>query len=93
MVFSSGSGINKTISMSNTMKIIANIKNRNENGTRALFFGSNPHSNGEVFSRSMFVRILSIFANKNTTVAIVTARIEEIIGIYITQKYKIFSFD
>jgi len=31
-----GSGINKTISMSNTMKIIANRKNRIENGTRAL---------------------------------------------------------
>ena len=31
-----GSGINKTISMSNTMKIIASKKNRIENGTRAL---------------------------------------------------------
>lgn len=79
--------------MSNTIKIIANIKNRNENGIRALFLGSNPHSNGDVFSRSVFVRILSIFASINTTVAIVTAKIDDIIGRYITQEYKIFSFD
>jgi hypothetical protein len=31
-----GIGINRTISMSNTMKIIANRKNRMENGIRAL---------------------------------------------------------
>lgn len=31
-----GKGIRRTISMSNTMKIIANKKNRIENGTRAL---------------------------------------------------------
>jgi len=35
-----------------TIKIIANKKNRIENGTRALWFGSNPHSKGEDFSRS-----------------------------------------
>lgn len=46
-----GSGINKTISISNTIKIMARRKNRIENGTRALWFGSNPHSNGEAFSR------------------------------------------
>ena len=33
---------------SNTIKIIASMKNRRENGTRALFFGSNPHSNGQL---------------------------------------------
>ena len=79
--------------MSKTMKIIASMKNRIENGIRALFLGSNPHSNGDVFSRSFVVRILSIFANKNTTEAIVPASRNEIIGIYITQKYYIFSFD
>lgn len=31
-----GIGISRTISMSNTMKIIASRKNRMENGTRAL---------------------------------------------------------
>ena len=93
ILFNSGSGISSTISISKTIKIIANIKNRNENGIRALLFGSNPHSNGDVFSRSFVVRILSIFASKNTTEAIVPARRNEIIGIYITQKYYIFSFD
>lgn len=93
MSLSRGKGINNTISISNTIKIIANMKNRSENGTRALFFGSNPHSNGDVFSRSVVDRILNIFANRNTTVEIVPANRNEIIGIYITQKYYIFSFD
>ncbi len=44
-----GNGIRSTISMSNTIKIMANRKNRIENGTRALWLGSNPHSNGEDF--------------------------------------------
>jgi len=48
----SGVGIKRTISMSNTIKIIARRKNRIENGVRALWCGSNPHSNGEDFSRS-----------------------------------------
>jgi hypothetical protein len=82
-----GNGINSTISMSNTIKIIASIKNRKENGTRALFFGSNPHSKGDVFSRSLFDRALRIFARKNTNVVIVTAISVAIIGINITQKY------
>ena len=30
---------------------MARRKNRMENGIRALWFGSNPHSNGEAFSR------------------------------------------
>jgi len=46
-----GIGINKTISMSNTMKITARRKNRIENGIRADRSGSNPHSNGDSFSR------------------------------------------
>lgn len=32
--------------------MIVNKKNRNEKGTRALLILSNPHSNGELFSRS-----------------------------------------
>lgn len=69
------------------MKIIANMKNRNENGTRALFLGSNPHSKGEVFSRSLFDRALRIFANENTRVTITTASNIAVMGINITQKY------
>ena len=47
-----GKGISSTISMSNTMKMIARRKNRNEKGIRAEWFGSNPHSKGDIFSRS-----------------------------------------
>lgn len=48
--------MSNTISISNTIKIIASRKNRKENGMRAVFFGSNPHSNGVDFSRSSMDR-------------------------------------
>lgn len=48
-----GIGRSRTISTSNTMKIIARRKNRIENGIRAVFLGSNPHSNADDFSRSV----------------------------------------
>jgi len=51
-----GIGASKTISISNTIKIIANRKNRVEKGIRALFFRSNPHSNEDDFSRSLIDR-------------------------------------
>lgn len=51
-----GKGTRSAISISNTRKITANRKNRVENGVRADWFGSNPHSNGEIFSRSLFDR-------------------------------------
>lgn len=41
------------ISTSKIRKIIAIKKNWSENGIRADDFGSNPHSNGELFSRSV----------------------------------------
>lgn len=41
--------------MSNTIKIIANKKNRIEKGIRAVWFGSNPHSKDESFSRGVCV--------------------------------------
>lgn len=50
-----GRGISNTISMSKTTKIIAKRKNRMENGTRALWFGSNPHSYGDIFSRGEYI--------------------------------------
>lgn len=43
----------KAISTSKIKKIIAIIKNRIEKGSRVEFEGSNPHSNGELFSRSI----------------------------------------
>lgn len=63
-----GRGINRTISISNTIKIIANRKNRNENGIRAVWFGSNPHSKGELFSRSSDERIDKIVVASNTII-------------------------
>jgi len=50
-----GIGNSSAISTSKIMKITAIKKNRDENGSRAEFFGSNPHSNGDLFSRSSFI--------------------------------------
>lgn len=49
------------ISTSKIRKIIAIKKNRIEKGSRADLFGSNPHSKGELFSRSLII----FFANKD----------------------------
>lgn len=62
-----GIGIRRTISMSKTMKIIASRKNRVENGIRAVLLGSNPHSNGEDFSRSSEDRAAKTHAAVKTT--------------------------
>lgn len=43
------------ISISKIKNTIAIRKNRIENGIREVFFGSNPHSNGDAFSRSKIV--------------------------------------
>lgn len=43
------------ISTSKIKKITAIKKNRNENGIRADLLGSNPHSNGDAFSRSSLI--------------------------------------
>jgi len=50
-----GIGNSSAISTSKIMKITAIRKNRDEKGSRAEFFGSNPHSNGDLFSRSSLV--------------------------------------
>lgn len=69
-----GRGISKTISMSNTIKITAKRKNRVENGSRAVFLGSNPHSNGDAFSRSFVDRVLIRSVIINTAVGMIIAR-------------------
>jgi hypothetical protein len=46
-----GVGNSNAISTSKIIEITAIKKNRNEKGSRAGFFGSNPHSNGDLFSR------------------------------------------
>lgn len=48
-------GIRRVNSTSKIKKIIAIKKKCNENGSRAEFLGSNPHSNGLFFSRSIKV--------------------------------------
>jgi hypothetical protein len=45
-------GNSRAISTSKIRKITAIRKNRSENGRRADLLGSNPHSNGDLFSRS-----------------------------------------
>jgi len=50
-----GIGNSSAISTSKIIKITAIRKNRDEKGRRAEFLGSNPHSNGELFSRSSLI--------------------------------------
>jgi hypothetical protein len=83
----SGMGRSKTISTSNTIKIIASRKNRMENGIRAVFFGSNPHSKADDFSRSLCERILMNQARVNTRVAMVSAIIVNDSGRIIIRKF------
>ena len=51
-----------TTSTSKTKKITANRKNRVEKGSRAERCGSNPHSNGDCFSRLLVERALRVSA-------------------------------
>jgi len=73
-----GIGSSRAISTSKIIKITAIRKNRDENGRRAEFFGSNPHLNGDLFSRSSFiffeikvVRTMMVADNRIVTVAVV----------------------
>jgi len=50
-----GIGNSSAISTSKIMKIIAIKKNSDEKGSHAEFFGSNPHSNGYLFSWSSLI--------------------------------------
>lgn len=73
-----GVGIRSTISISNTRKIIAKRKNRIENGIRAKWLGSNPHSNGDIFSRWRFIRSDRNIAKMNRITGMAIAVKEEI---------------
>ena len=73
-----GIGNRSAISTSKIMKITAIKKNRDEKGSRAEFLGSNPHSNGDLFSRSSFIffeirvaRIIMADDNRMVNIAIV----------------------
>jgi hypothetical protein len=50
-----GRGSRMAISTSKIKKMIAIMKNRSEKGIREVENGENPHSKGEVFSRSRLV--------------------------------------
>jgi len=90
-----GIGINKTISISKTIKITANKKNRVEKGIRAEFIGSNPHSNGDIFSRSLFERVNVNFLIIINRVGIIIHVMEDIliIFIWIRNLLRKFSYD
>ena len=49
--------MSRAISTSKIRKITAKRKNRKENGVRAMWFGSNPHSYGLDFSRLFTIRM------------------------------------
>lgn len=61
----------KAISTSKIKKIIVIKKNRKENGNREDDLGSNPHSNGDLFSRSTKAFLDKIEAKNITTVVII----------------------
>jgi len=76
-------GKSKTISTSKIRKIIARRKNRKEKGSRADLIGSNPHSKGEFFSRSLKARLErtqpSAITTTDRTIAITAAQRDLII--------------
>jgi hypothetical protein len=87
IVGSRGMGRSSTISTSNTIKIIASRKNRIENGIRAVFLGSNPHSNADDFSRSLLARIFKNHESRNVSIAIVDAIVASVNGRIIIRKF------
>lgn len=89
-----GMGISRTISMSKTMKITARRKKRMENGVRADRVGSNPHSNGDIFSRFEF--IVRVFVSQDSKYRRGGTRsvvIEEIRRKFILSEIYKFSYD
>jgi hypothetical protein len=74
-------GNKRAISTSKIKKITAIKKKRKENGKREDLLGSNPHSNGELFSRSIIVFFDKTVAKSITTTAnkIIMVAIKEII--------------
>lgn len=62
---------------------MASKKNRVENGIRAVLLGSNPHSKGEDFSRSLEDRAANTHATTNTTEGTKIAMIEDVVTRFI----------
>lgn len=79
-------GSNRAISTSKIRKITAIKKNRREKGNRDELLGSNPHSKGELFSRS----VISFLDNREAK--IITKVATEIKSTVITLiEYNIYS--
>lgn len=68
-----------TISISKIRNNTAIKKNWDENGIREDLFGSNPHSNGDIFSRSIYDFFLIIEHNIIRAIEITSANVVEII--------------
>lgn len=81
-------GKRRAISTSKIKKITAIKKNCKLNGRRADLFGSNPHSNGEFFSRSIKVFLDNNLANVIVIIAIniIIIEITDVIMIIYTKK-------
>ena len=97
MVIGIGSSIE--ISTSKILKITAIRKNRDENGSRAEFFGSNPHSNGDLFSRSSLIffeiRVVSIIMaddSRMDTIAVVIITLIYKISLFFTSRNEMCQF-
>lgn len=78
-------GNKRAISTSKIRKITAIRKNRKEKGSREELLGSNPHSKGDLFSRSIIVffdKIDAKIITITTIVAKINAMIEMIIITY-----------
>jgi hypothetical protein len=86
-----GMGNSSAISTSKIIKITAIRKNRDEKGSRAEFFGSNPHSNGDLFSRSSLIffeiSVANIIMTDDKTMVIVAAVIVIIIIYLVLHKF------
>jgi len=78
VVIEARAGKRRTISTSKIKKIIAKRKNRREKGSRADLIGSNPHSKGEFFSRSLKARLERtqprVITTTDNTIAITPAQ-------------------
>lgn len=81
-------GRRRAISTSKIKKIIAIRKNCTLKGMRAELIGSNPHSNGEFFSRSVNVFLDSILAASivRKAIEIAMAEVVKIIAITYTKR-------
>lgn len=88
------SGISKVISISKIKKISLTIKNWILKGIRFRDKGSNPHSNGEVFSRSWNVFFEKIKFSRINKSEIIMLNIDKIIReiIYINDYIKYFNW-